>query len=233
MKRILVVYASKQGHMETIVQHVARGLEDRGFATRLIDLLDHTNEAGADDCDATIVAGSVHRGRGEPSLTGFIMRHGPAIRSRPSAFLSISLLAASHCSDEKAALDEMAQHFLFDLGWQPDFVEQFAGAVLDKQLEILKSLEAERQPFNALSDAPSEAAAMPEEPVIETSADPLGDLMSSFSFDETPPAPQPAAPPAPGVGDVTDWDVVDRFVVHFTRHLSERAEADLVAEAAE
>ncbi len=209
MKRVLVAYASKQGHVDAIVRHVVRGLEKRGLATRVVDLMQHSNEAGADDCDATIVAGSVHRGRGDPSLTGFVMRHGPAIRSHPSAFLSISLSAASHCSDEKAALDELAQHFLFDLGWQPDYVEQIAGAVLDKQLEILKSIASSFEPATEVAAAPNGGAASGKD-------DPLAALMS-FSFEPTEPEPAAARSTA---GEVTDWSVVDRFVERFACDLT-------------
>jgi len=138
MKRILVAFATREGHTEKIAHHVARGFENRGCVTRMINLSAHDPEAGADDYDATVILGSVHRGRHDPVLTGFIMRHGPAIRSHPSAFLSISLSAASHDQKEQHALDELIRHFLFDLGWQPDFIESVAGAICDRQLGMIE-----------------------------------------------------------------------------------------------
>ncbi len=138
MKRILVAFASKEGHTERIAHHVARRLEDKGAIVRLINLKTDNSEAGADDCDATIIAGSLHRGHHDASLAGFLMRHGPAIRQHRSAFLSVSLSAASHDREEIAALDELVQRFLSELGWQPDAVQHVAGAILDRQLSMIE-----------------------------------------------------------------------------------------------
>ncbi len=138
MKRILVAFASNEGHTEHIAHHVARRLEDRGLIVRLINLKSDGSEAGADDCDATIIAGSIHRGRHDALLSGFLMRHGPAIRQHPSAFLSVSLSAASHDREEIAALDELVQKLLFELGWHPDAIEHVAGAILDRQLNMIE-----------------------------------------------------------------------------------------------
>ncbi len=62
MARVLVAYTSKEGHTEHIAHHVARKLEDLRQVTRLINLTLHEGEAGADDYDASIIAGSIHRG---------------------------------------------------------------------------------------------------------------------------------------------------------------------------
>lgn len=140
MARVLVAYASKEGHTEHIAHHVARKLEDLRQVTRLINLTSHEGEAGADDYDASIIAGSIHRGAFAAELTSFLMRHGPAIRSHPSAFLTVSLSAASHDDDELAGLAEIADRFLFEAGWQPDFVEHVAGAVHDRQLNLIEKV---------------------------------------------------------------------------------------------
>lgn len=138
MARVLVAVASKEGQSEHIAHHVARKLEDKGHITRLINLSGGDAEAGADDYDASIIAGSIHRGAFAPELESFLMRHGPAIRSHPSAFLTVSLSAASHDADERAGLGEIADRFLFEAGWQPDFVEHVAGAVHDRQLNLIE-----------------------------------------------------------------------------------------------
>lgn len=140
MARVLVAYASKEGHTEHIAHHVARKLEDLRQVTRLINLTSHEGEAGADDYDASIIAGSIHRGGFAAELTSFLMRHGPAIRAHPSAFLTVSLSAASHDADELAGLAEIADRFLFEAGWQPDFVEHVAGAVHDRQLNLIEKV---------------------------------------------------------------------------------------------
>ena len=59
MKRILVAFASREGQTEKIAHHIARRIEDKGLATRLVNLNKGSSDEGADDCDAVILAGSI------------------------------------------------------------------------------------------------------------------------------------------------------------------------------
>ncbi len=140
MARVLVVYFSKEGQTEHISHHMARRLEDAGHIVRLINLKTDASEAGADDYDASILAGSIHRGSYAPEISSFLMRHGPAVRSHVSAFVTVSLSAASHDATEISALNEIANRFLFEAGWQPDFTEHVAGAVHDDQLNAFEKV---------------------------------------------------------------------------------------------
>lgn len=136
MPRILIAYASREGQTEKIARYVAGHLEGAGHATALINLKDGGREDDADACDGAIIAGSVHLGRHDPALAGFIMRHGPTLHSVPSAFLCISLSAASPEPADLAAVDEITKGFLYEAGWQPDMLEHVAGAVRDNRLGL-------------------------------------------------------------------------------------------------
>lgn len=148
MLRYLVAYASREGQTEKIAHHIARRLEDDGALVRLIDIKARETEAGADDCDAMMIAGSVHRGQFEPELSAFVMRHIEALRRCPSAFLPVSLSAASHEESERSAIDEIAQRYVAEHGWVPDSVQHVAGAVHDRRLNAL-----ERVVLHAIVDA--------------------------------------------------------------------------------
>ncbi len=138
MKRILVAFASREGQTEKIARHIAQRVEDQGLATCVINLKAGDSEADVSSCDAVIIAGSVHRGRPDQELSGFLMRHGPTLRGGPSAFICVSLSAASHDPHDRAAIDELAQSFLYEVGWHPDEVRHVAGAVRDSQLNLLE-----------------------------------------------------------------------------------------------
>lgn len=138
MKRILVAYASREGQTEKIARHIGRRIEEAGLAPWLINLKSGDSEAGIETCEAAIVAGSVHRGRPDQELSGFLMRHGPTLRGGPSAFMCVSLSAASTDPSDRAAIDELAQSFLYEVGWHPDVVQHVAGAVRDSQLNLLE-----------------------------------------------------------------------------------------------
>jgi menaquinone-dependent protoporphyrinogen oxidase len=87
-----------------------------------------------------VIAGSVHRGQFDGELSSFIMRHGEALRRCPSAFLPVSLSAASHEESERSAIDEIAQRFVAEHGWMPDIVCHVAGAVHDRRLNPFERL---------------------------------------------------------------------------------------------
>ena len=138
MKRVVVAFVSREGQTGRIARHIADRLERRGMLARLIDLGRGETEAGADDCEGAIVLASVHRGRYEPSLSSFLMRHGPTLRRCPSAFVSVSLAAAAVDPKERVALDEIVQHFLHEVGWHPDVVLHAGGAIHERDLGLIE-----------------------------------------------------------------------------------------------
>ncbi len=138
MLRYLIAYVSREGQTEKIAHHVARRFEDHGGVVRLLDIAAQESEAGVDDYDSTVIAGSVHRGHFDAELPAFIMRHSVQLRRCPSAFLPVSLSAASHDESERSAVDEIVQHFLAGLGWMPDIVLHVAGAIHDRRLGPLE-----------------------------------------------------------------------------------------------
>ena len=136
MSQILIAYASREGQTEKIARHIASRLTQSGHEPVVINLKDGGREDAADHCSAAIIAGSVHLARHDQSLSGFIMRHGPTLRSVPSAFLCVSLSAASKDAHDLTAVDEITKSFLYEAGWHPDFVEHVAGAVRDSRLGL-------------------------------------------------------------------------------------------------
>ncbi len=138
MTAVLIAFASREGQTRKICVHAARQLEAAGCTTQLIDLSLGAPDTYVERCDAAIVAGSVHRGRMDQTLLSFLMRNGAVLGRVPSAFISVSLSAASVDADARAAIDEITRQLLHDVGWQPDEVLHVAGAV---EMEALNLLE--------------------------------------------------------------------------------------------
>lgn len=138
MPRLLVAYASREGQTEKICRHIAARLEAAGHSAMLLNLKNDGTEEGIETCAAAIVAGSVHLARHDPALAGFIMRHGTLLRTVPSAFVCVSLSAASKDPGDLATVGEITNSFLYETGWQPDVIEHAAGAVRDVQLGLFE-----------------------------------------------------------------------------------------------
>lgn len=138
MTAVLIAFASREGQTRKICVHAAREFEAAGCTTQLIDLTLGAPDTHVGTCDLAIVAGSVHRGRMDQTLMSFLMRNGAAIGRVPSAFISVSLSAASVHNDARSAVDEITRQLLHDVGWQPDRVLHVAGAVEMDALNLLE-----------------------------------------------------------------------------------------------
>ena len=158
MQRFLVAFAALDGQTDKIAHHIARKLEDARFLVRLIDMSAGETEAGADSCDAVILAASAYRQHFDSGLSAFILRHGEVLRRCPSAFVPVSLAAASHDPAEKSAIDEVARQFLSQVGWAPDEVFHVAGAIGERSSSLLNGtvLEALFEPVTDEPESPRE-----------------------------------------------------------------------------
>lgn len=136
MKQLLVVYGTTEGQTAKIaasIADVARELGLEATARHAPDVDD------ADlHCDAVIVGGSLHEGRYQRTIRDFVTRHEAFLSSRPSAFFSVSLAAASRDADERAEPLRIAKEFVAAAGWAPAQIASFAGALKYTQYSWLK-----------------------------------------------------------------------------------------------
>jgi menaquinone-dependent protoporphyrinogen oxidase len=140
MLRILVVFSSSEGQTEKVAHHVARQIENKGCAARLVSAHATDDAAAIGDFDAAIVAGALHMGAHGPALATFISEHADALNAAPSAFLSVSLSAASDDPADVAGALEAIKDFEAATGWTPRRTQLVAGAVHDRQMGFFKRL---------------------------------------------------------------------------------------------
>ncbi|NUP08124.1 MAG: protoporphyrinogen oxidase [Polyangiaceae bacterium] len=139
MKRILVAYATREGHTEAIADHLAERLSTQGHIVTLMNVANlDPFEDGPNRFDCAIFAASVHLGRHEPEMISFVRAHLRELAETPTGFLSVSLAettvedpAAPEDKREKAKHDVALaiQHFIEDTGWLPSRTKPIAGAL--------------------------------------------------------------------------------------------------------
>ncbi len=137
MAKVLIVYGTTEGQTAKIAQHigdVGRRLGHDATVRQAADLEDEH----LDEFAAVIVAGSLHEGRYQRAVRGFVERHKAFLAAHPSAFVSVSLAAASRDADERAEVRRIAADFAAASGWAPNRVESFAGALRYTQYSWLK-----------------------------------------------------------------------------------------------
>jgi menaquinone-dependent protoporphyrinogen oxidase len=94
MKPILVLYATREGQTQRIAEHVTAKLREKGLSVELVDA--HLIPLGLPlaTYSSTILAASVHAGKHEPEMVGFVRRHQIELEQMPAMFLSVSLSQA-------------------------------------------------------------------------------------------------------------------------------------------
>ena len=124
--KILVAYGSTHGHTARIAERISARMRDRGHD---VVTTDHPWRARAKAFDAIVLGGRVHGSRYPWRVTRFIRKHVRVLNSRPSAFFSVSLLQLARNRVRAAATQALPRRVALKLGWKPDQIAVFAGAL--------------------------------------------------------------------------------------------------------
>jgi menaquinone-dependent protoporphyrinogen oxidase len=135
--RVLMCYATTEGQTRKIAEFAAGIIGDAGHEAALFDATEITDRE-LSRCSAAILAGSVHAGRYQTAIVHRIRRWHEALNAMPSAFISVSLSAASSDSHERAEIDECMQVMLRETGWHPDTTLLAAGAFRFTEYDFFK-----------------------------------------------------------------------------------------------
>ncbi|HET7372559.1 MAG TPA: flavodoxin domain-containing protein [Gemmatimonadaceae bacterium] len=150
MKRLAVLYTTREGQTRRIAERVGAVLRARGFTVDVIDIVrelpsdfDPARYAGA------ILASSIHIGKHEPAMLAFVKKWRTELELIPSTFLSVSLSQAgavdakappARRESAKANVEKMIAEFLQKTRWRPLHVYPVAGALLYRQYSLLLRL---------------------------------------------------------------------------------------------
>jgi len=141
-----VFYATREGHTAMIAQRIATTLHNHGFTAAAFNVKDEAMTIDLADCDAVIVAASVHTGRHEREMIDFVRKHRERLKTIPTSFLSVTLSQAG--AERKTATPEeharfekdvqyMIDSFIRETGWHPDHIKPVAGALLYTRYNFL------------------------------------------------------------------------------------------------
>jgi len=136
MARILILYATTDGHTAKIARRLGDALELRGIDADVVNAaLASARPVGY---DGVIVAASVHTGSYQPEVRQWARAHAPELVDVPSAFISVCLGVLQHEPDVQAEVAATPRQFLQSVGWEPTITKVVAGAVLYTRYGWLK-----------------------------------------------------------------------------------------------
>ena len=138
MARVLIVYSTSEGQTAKISHEMSGWLAAKGHeveAHRVQDLPNPTNVGGF---DAVIAGSSVHQGELDGALAHWASTNLRALGAAHSAFFSVSLSAAGGKKEDHAELRRITDSYLAAIGWKPEQVAFFAGALAYSQYGLVK-----------------------------------------------------------------------------------------------
>jgi menaquinone-dependent protoporphyrinogen oxidase len=134
LSRVLIVYATHQGHTLRVAQRVAEAVGAADHAPTVARVEEAPDVAGF---DAAVIGAPVHMGHFSPAVVTYAKSQAPYLGRMPSGFFSISLTAAQGGGASREAMDRYLRTFQRATDWHPDVIASFAGALPYTRFSLL------------------------------------------------------------------------------------------------
>ena len=134
--RVLVIYATTDGHTAKVAQAIAATLGLQGVKVDLGDANGWDPDPGS--YAAVVMAASVHAGGYQRSIRQWARRHAAGLRGMPTAFISVCLAVLNRTPKVDRDLSAILDRFVAQTGWQPGETKAVAGALRYTRYGFLK-----------------------------------------------------------------------------------------------
>jgi menaquinone-dependent protoporphyrinogen oxidase len=126
MARILVIFATTDGHTAKVAQAVGCRLQSRSNHADIVNAA--TDETDPSAYDAIIVAASVHTGGYQRQIVRWAAKHSATLNQKPTAFVSVCLGILEHKAEVDQRLRAILDAFARSTSWTPGETKIVAGA---------------------------------------------------------------------------------------------------------
>lgn len=133
---VLLVYGTTEGQTRKVAEFIADKFAAQGLSAIVADA-NHT-DPDPGEFSAALIAASLHVGRYQASVVDYVRRRHAILNGMPTAFVSVSLAAASDDKDDLDGLARCVAEFEHRTEWRPGEVHHVAGAFRFTQYDFLK-----------------------------------------------------------------------------------------------
>ena len=135
----LIVYGTTEGQTRKISQFVADRIRTHAHEVTLLDSTSDTaRDAKLHGFDGVIIAASLHVGMYQAAIEDFVRSRHDTLNSLRTAFLSVSLAAASKDSEDLRGLEKCVERFTMATSWRPGEIDHVSGAFRYTQYDFFK-----------------------------------------------------------------------------------------------
>ncbi len=139
MVRVLVLYASEEGQTQKIATRVAELLARQKFDVHLRDCAKANAAKHLAAFDGVVLGASIHYGRHAKAMRQFVDEHRAVLKTRHTAFFSVSLSAGGPNADREGAKGYV-EEFFEETEWRPDQAATFAGAIRHSRYSLVRTV---------------------------------------------------------------------------------------------
>lgn len=136
---VLIIFGTVEGHTRKIARNLSATVQSLGHQATVFDAGD-LGDVDLDVADAIIVCAPVHIGTFPTAIAHWLKTKAGKLAELPSAFVSVSLAAASPFPEEHAEIQKITEKLFETTGWRPMMVHQAAGALKYPEYDFLKRL---------------------------------------------------------------------------------------------
>jgi menaquinone-dependent protoporphyrinogen oxidase len=136
MARVLVVFATTEGHSAKVAQAIRDRLVVKGHDADVVDAA--VSAPDPEDYDAVVVAASLHIGRYQREIGQWVKDHSAALNQMPTAFVSVCLGILEHKPQVDRSLQSILEAFVRSTSWQPVQTKIVAGALKYSHYNFVK-----------------------------------------------------------------------------------------------
>lgn len=144
MATVLVSYGSSEGQTAAIAERIGDVLDEEGVDVTVVNANHPPANLDPGRYDGVVVGASIHAGRHQRSVETFVSTHRETLNRLPSAFVSVSLSAASADPGTREDAEGLLEAFLEETGWEPDLTRAVAGALKYSEYGLLKRFVMKR-----------------------------------------------------------------------------------------
>ncbi len=127
MAKILIIYATTDGHTREICRRLKLVIEQQAHRVTLMSIGDE-RDVDVKPFDKIVLGASIRYGKHSKQVYEFIKRNEHILDGKPNAFFSVNVVARKPEKDQPET-NPYLKKFLQQISWQPKELAVFAGKI--------------------------------------------------------------------------------------------------------